>query len=66
MRTVSESIYSRREGILVWYDNRINNGFVKAVNNIQTTRRMTKEFRNVDYFIAIVCLHNDRLEISFN
>ncbi len=42
MRTVSESIYSRWEGILAWYDKSINNGFAKAVNNIQTTRRIAR------------------------
>ena len=38
----------------------------EAVNNIQTTRRMAREFRNIDYFITMVYLCNDRLEISFN
>ncbi len=66
MRTVSESMYSRREGILVWYDKSINNGFVEAVNNIQTTRRMAREFGNINCFIVTVCLCNGKLEISFN
>ncbi len=45
----------------------MNNGFVEAVNNnIQTTRRMAKGFKNIDYFIAIVCLCNGRLEIFFD
>ncbi len=29
MKTAFESIYSRREGILVWYDESINNGLSK-------------------------------------
>ena len=66
MRTASESIYSRWEGILAWYDKSINNGFAEAVNNIQTTRRMIREFRNIAYFIAMVHLCNNGLEISFD
>ncbi len=39
--------------------------FVKAVKNIQITRRMTRGFRNIDYFIAMIYLCNCKLEISF-
>ncbi len=35
----------------MWYDKNINNGFAEAVNNIQTTHRMAKGFKNIDYFI---------------
>ncbi len=44
----------------------IVNNFAEAVNNIQTTHRMTREFRNIDYFITMVYLCNGRLEISFD
>ncbi len=63
---MSENIYSRREGILAWYDRNINNGFGEAVNNIQTTCRIARGFMNFDYFIAMVYPCNGRLEISFD
>ncbi len=66
MKTASESMYSHRKGILVWYDKNINNGFAEAVNNIQTTRRMIRGFRNIDHFITMIYFCNCGFEISFD
>ncbi len=50
----------------MWYDENINNGFAKTVNNIQITHRIANGFRNIDYFIIIIYLYNGKLEIFFN
>lgn len=67
MKRLGETIESRREGILAWYDNPVNNGYAEGLNSlIQTTKRVARGYRNIENFIAMIYLRNGNLDITFD
>lgn len=67
MVTAANSIMSRREGILAWFDDRVSNGYAEGINSlIQTTKRVARGYRNIDNFIAMIYLRDGHLDISFD
>ena len=67
MARLAETIRSRREGILAWYDHPVSNGYAEGLNSlIQTTKRVARGYSNVENFIAMIYLRNGNLDISFD
>ncbi len=67
MRVKAKSIREREEGILAWFDMRISNGYAEGINSlIQTTKRVSRGFRDVRNFIAMIYLRNGHLRITFD
>lgn len=67
MVTAANSIMTRREGILAWFDDRVSNGYAEGINSlIQTTKRVARGYRNIDNFIAMIYLRDGHLDISFD
>lgn len=67
MLVAATSLMERKEGILNWFDQPINNGLAEGINSlIQTTKRVGKGYKNIDNFIAMVYLRNGRLQIMLD
>ncbi|GEM_PF-28905 len=67
MARLAETIRSRREGILAWYDHPVSNGYAEGLNSlIQTTKRVARGYGNIENFIAMVYLRNGNLVIAFD
>lgn len=67
MLRLSETVWSRREGILAWYDDGVSNGYAEGLNSlIQTTKRMARGYRNIDHFISMIYLRDGNLDIRFD
>lgn len=63
---LAETIRSREEGILEWFEGRVNNGFAEGMNSlIQTTKRIARGYRSVRNFINMCFLQNGHIRIEF-
>ncbi len=67
LTTAASSIMERKDGILSWFDNQISNGYAEGINSlIQTTKRVTRGYRNTCDFICMIFLRNGHLDITFD
>ena len=49
--TAADTFQRHRDGILAWYDYRINNGKLEGINNkIKTMKRKAYGYRNMPFF----------------
>ena len=64
MKKLAKSIKRHWDGILNWFDNKISNGKVEALNcGIQNLKRRAKGFRTLTNFKALIYLVMGQLRI---
>ena len=66
LKVAAKTLMDHRDGIFLWYDHTMTNGFAEGINSlIQTTKRIARGYRNVDNFIAMCYLRYGHLDIRF-
>jgi len=65
MVAVARTLRRHWDGVLSWFDSRISNGVLEAINGlIQAIKRRARGFRNVDYLITMIYLHLGKLDLA--
>lgn len=65
MKRVARTVRKEREGILNWWSARASNGFLEGMNSIiQSVKRASRGFRNLDNFTTMIFLRLGRLDFS--
>jgi len=65
MREVAKTFEKHKEGILRWYDSRLNNGILEGINSlIQAAKRKARGFKLFRNFRAVIFLMTGNLDFS--
>ena len=65
MKTVAKTVRENWEDILNWWDSRVTNAILEGTNSlIQSIKRASRGFRNVDYFTNMIFLRHGKLEFE--
>jgi transposase len=62
---LARTVRSHWEGILRWFDTKLTNGTVEAINGlIQAAKRVARGFRNTSYLITMIYLKLGKLDLQ--
>lgn len=65
LEKAAKTVKEHWDGILRWFDSRLNNGVVECINGlIQTVKRRARGFRNMENFIAMIYLQCGKLKLN--
>jgi transposase len=65
MKKVSRTIRSHWDGVVAYLHTRVTNGAAEALNGIiQSAKRKSRDFRTVEYFVAMIYLVASNLKFD--
>jgi transposase len=65
MKNAAQSIKNHWDGVIQWFDSKINNGILEGLNSlIQAAKNKARGFRNVNYYRNIIFLVTGDLDFS--
>ena len=65
MKNAAKSIKDHWEGVIQWFDSKINNGILEGLNSlIQAAKNKARGFKNVNYYRNIIFLVTGDLDFS--
>jgi len=61
----AKTIKNHWNGIIAWYDSRINNGILEGLNSlVQKAKNNARGFKNFDYFRIAIFLETGNLDFK--
>ena len=65
MKNAAKSIKNHWEGVIQWFDSKINNGILEGLNSlVQTAKNKARGFKNYNYFRIMIFLVTGDLDFS--
>ena len=65
MKTVARTLRDNWDDILNWWDSRLTNAYLEGSNSlIQSMKRASRGFRNVEYYKAMIFLRMGKLDFA--